>query len=123
MLNYAVLFLAISLTVTAQLLIKKGVEALTDLGLSPTGLVHIVMEIFRNIYLFAGLFVLGFTFLLWIWLVSKMQLNILYPITVSSQIALLALGSWFVFGESVTTQQLIGMAVIVGGIFLLTYSS
>ena len=123
MANYLMLFVAIVLTVAAQLLLKRGVANMGDIQLSVGGLTFIVVEIFRNLYLFFGLFLLGLTFLLWIWLVSKVQLNILYPITVSGQLALLALGSWLWFNEVLTPMQLLGMAIIIVGIFLLSWAA
>ena len=121
--NIFTLLVAIALTVSAQLLLKQGTQTLGDVQMSPEGIMHIVVQIFKNIYLFGGLFLLGISFLLWIWLISKMHLNILYPVTVSLQLVLLAIGAWFWFGETLTLPQLVGMLVIITGIFLVSYTA
>lgn len=121
--NLVVLAVAVVFTVLAQLLIKRGVQSLGEVGASLEGLVQIFIQVFKDIYLFGGLFLLGISFLLWIWLVSKIQLNILYPVTVSMQLVLLALGSWLWFHETLTLTQFAGMLVIIAGIFLLSWTA
>ena len=121
--NIVVLAVAVVLTVLAQLFLKRGVESLGEVDASLQGMVQIGIQIFKDLYLFGGLFLLGVSFLLWIWLVSKIQLNILYPVTVSMQLVLLALGSWLWFHETLTLTQFVGMAVIIFGIFLLSWTA
>jgi len=121
--NIVVLAVAVVLTVLAQLFLKRGVESLGEVDASLQGMVQIGIQIFKDLYLFGGLFLLGVSFLLWIWLVSKIQLNILYPVTVSMQLVLLALGSWLWFHETLTLTQFVGMAVIIFGIFLLAWTA
>ena len=118
LLNYSVLVLSILLTVTSQLLIKQGVGPLGASTLSLERPLELVMQIARNAYIVGGLAILGLTFVLWVWLTSRMQLNTLYATTVSLQLVFLTLGSWLFFKETISSVQLLGMAAIIIGIFL-----
>jgi len=118
MLNYLVLILSILLTVTSQLLIKQGVGPLGTSGFSLSQPVELVLQIVKNIYIMSGFVILGLTFVLWVWLTSRLQLNILYATTVSLQLIFLTIGSWLFFKETISSMQLLGMAAIIIGIFL-----
>lgn len=116
--NYAILFFSVLLTVAAQLLIKAGVGPLDSGRFSLGDPIGLIISILKNAYIMTGLVALGITFVLWVWLTSRMQLNILYAVVVSSQLIFLAFGSWLFFRETVSGAQLVGMAAILLGIFL-----
>ncbi len=104
---------------TAQIFFKKGILLLGDLDFSISGLWNKLPYIIKNPWLVGGasLFLIGFFF--YGFVLSKIQLNIAYPILTSAGIILVALGSWVFLGEALTTVQLIGMVLIISGIFLL----
>jgi len=121
--NYTILFIVVILTVAAQLLIKQGVTSLGEISFSVQGMVGLTFSIFKNLYILSGLIASCVTFVLWVWLVSKIQLNILYPVTVSAQLVFLAVSSWLLFKESLSLIQIVGIAGMLYGIFLLLYKS
>lgn len=121
MLNAVIWIAAIAFTVLAQILLKRGVQELGEIHFSLETLTTIFLGLFKNIYLFSGAALFGVSLILWIWLVSKMQLNILYPITVSIEVTLVAIATWFLFNETLTPPQILGMGAVVAGIFLLSW--
>ena len=120
MLSYIIVFVEALNAVAAQLLLKRGVETLGNVDFSVNGFWFIFLQIFKNVYLFSGLFLLGVSLLLWIWVISKIQLHLLYPAAVSLQLVLLVIGSWLWFNETLVPSQIIGILVIIAGIFLLS---
>ena len=107
------------LAVAGQLCFKKGVLEMGDLTFSLSGIFYLIPRIFQNIWLVTGIFLFGFGFLLYLFVLSKLQLNIAYPIMVSAQILLITLFSWFFFKAPLSLVQLLGIVAMIFGIFFL----
>jgi len=101
------------LAVAAQLLLRHGAMNLRD-GLS----FALVLEPFRNSSIFAGLVLHGVSFFLYIYILSKLQLNVFYPIATGATIVMIAILSTLLLDEALTAMQMIGIVTIVVGIFL-----
>ena len=104
---------------TAQFFLKKGVLNLTDLDLSFSGLLKLFTSIFQNKWLFLGALLFIFSFIFYLFVLSKLQLNLAYPVMVSAGIVLVAIGSWIFFQEQISQWQILGIFLIIFGIFLL----
>jgi multidrug transporter EmrE-like cation transporter len=122
MLNYLILFITLTFAVAAQILLKKGASTLGEIATSGRNIIEFGFLIFKNAYILGGAALLAVAFVVWVWLLSRMQLNIAYPIAVSFQIVLLSTASWFLFRESLSITQIGGLLVIILGIFLILRS-
>lgn len=113
------LIISIIAASVAQIFLKKGVLNLTDLDMSFSSLLKLFLSIFQNKWLFSGalLFILSFIFYLFV--ISKLQLSLAYPIMVSIGIVLVAIGSWIFLKEHISQWQILGIILIIFGIFLL----
>ena len=118
-----VLIIPILTAATAQIFFKKGISALGRLDFSLVNFLSLIPKIIQNGWLLSGMFLFGISFLVYLFALSKYQLNIAYPIFVSSGIILIALASWFFFRESLSWLQISGMVFIIFGIFLLAIKS
>jgi len=116
---FLILVISIFFTVSAQLCLKKGVLSLGTLDFSVNNLLNLFPRIFQNIWLMAGLFLFGIGFFLWIFIISRIKLNMAYPISTSLSLSLIAFFSWLFFKEQLLPIQILGIAVIILGIFLL----
>ena len=103
----------------AQFFLKKGVLNLTDLDLSFSGLLKLFASIFQNKWLFLGSLLFVFSFIFYLFVLSKLQLNLAYPVMVSAGIVLVTIGSWIFFQEQISQWQILGIFLIIFGIFLL----
>ena len=112
------LIISILSTVGAQLCLKQGVLALGTLNVSLSGFFLLILRVFQNIWLTVGLFLFGISFLLWLFLLSKFQLNVVYPVTVGFNFGLITIASWFLFKEYLSPVQILGIALIMLGVFL-----
>jgi multidrug transporter EmrE-like cation transporter len=115
----AILFISILAAATAQLSIKKGVSFLGPLEFSLNNLGGLIFQVLKNFYIVFGLFLLGVSFMLWIFVISKKQLNIVYPVSASFTIILVTVFSWFLFKEQLSFYHIAGIFLIILGIFLL----
>jgi uncharacterized membrane protein len=76
-----------------------------------------LMQYLSNSWLYAGLFVFGVATLIWIKAMSLGKLSALYPIQSSAYI-LVAIAAFYIFGERLSLINVIGMLVIIAGVFL-----
>lgn len=116
---YLVLAINILISSTAQIFLKKGMLKLGNLDISLRNIFYLIFTIFKNWWLLAGVIFYGIGFLLYVFTLFYLQLNIAYPVAVSAGIVLISLASRFLFKESTTPYQILGIVVIVSGIFLL----
>ncbi|MCX6760666.1 MAG: SMR family transporter [Candidatus Nealsonbacteria bacterium] len=117
--TYLILLVSVLSTVAAQLCLKKGVLALGSMNLSINSFLGLIPRIFQNIWLLGGLFLYGISFILWLFVISKIKLNTAYPIATSLNFSLVVIFSWLFLKEQMLPVQILGIAVIVFGIFLL----
>ncbi|MBI4160577.1 MAG: EamA family transporter [Candidatus Yanofskybacteria bacterium] len=101
------------------MLLKKGSLTLGEIAKSPRGVIDLGLSMLRNLNVLGSLAMFGLAFFMWTWVLSKMQLNVVYPIAVAVQLILLSIGSWFLLKESLSFIQIIGVSIIILGIFLL----
>ena len=108
------LLLENALAVAAQLALRRGAARFAAAPLSPS----LFLEPFTNPYIFSGLVLQGVSFFLYIFILSKLRLNVLYPIATGLSIVAITILSVALFDERVSLAQLIGIAAIAGGIGL-----
>jgi multidrug transporter EmrE-like cation transporter len=119
---YLILAAAIVATVASQLLFKKGVSLWGELEFSLGNVVSLIPRIFQNGYILGGLLLFGSSFILWLFVLSKLNLSLVYPMT-SLNFVLILVFSWLFLGERVTLLQLSGLALILLGVFALWKST
>lgn len=114
------LFLAtsIAVTVTAQLLLKKGVLKLGQISFSSADFLGTISQVAQNVWIMAGLFLFGVGFFLWIFILSRFQLNLAYPIVVSINFIFIAICSRLLFQEHLSPLQIFGILIIIIGVLL-----
>lgn len=106
----------------SQLLFKKGVSLLGHLDFSLANVLWLIPRIFQNGYLLTGLFFYGISFILWLFVLSKLNISLVYPMT-SLNFVLILVFSWLFLGERITMLQLLGIGLIVTGIIALWRST
>jgi multidrug transporter EmrE-like cation transporter len=118
--TFAVLLIAISLSVTGETLLKKGVNSLGGLDFAPATLIPTFVRIFTTPLVFLGfVFIFGGS-LFWLAVLSKWDLSLAYPLLSISYIASLFVGA-LVLGEQVTLIRIVGVLVVVVGVVLITW--
>lgn len=102
------------LAVAAQLSLRRGAQSLERASLTAS----ILLVPFTNPFVFGGLVLHGLSFFLYIFILSKVRLNVLYPVATGLSIVLITVLSVALLGERLTAGQALGIAAIVGGIGL-----
>lgn len=116
-----ILFFVASILTTAgaQLCLKRGILKLGELNFSPSGLVNLCLKVLQNVWLLSGLSLFVISFVLWLFIISKIRLNIAYPIAVSTEVSLVVVSAWLFFHEYLSPLQVLGIVIVMAGIFLI----
>jgi drug/metabolite transporter (DMT)-like permease len=115
---YILLGISIITTVLSQLLFKKGMLLVGNVDFSIRNIFFLIKQISINPFLIAGIFLYGISFILWLLVLSKLKLSVVYPITSLNFILVVAM-SYFIFSEKLAMPQYGGIALIIIGIILL----
>lgn len=120
--GYKILLIAGVLVGTcAQLLMKQGVESMGGVHLGEGPLAVEMIKIFTNPYVLAGLFAIGVSMLVWLHVLSRLELSFAYPFVSISYVVILVFG-WLVFNEGVTLLRVAGVGGIGLGVVLISRS-
>jgi len=102
-----------------QVLFKKGMMKFSDIVFTGNiaGIVKMVFTVVFSPIVFCGLVLYALSTLLWLFALSKTQLNYAYPFTALTFI-LVMLASYFVFSETIPVNRLIGVGIICIGVLV-----
>lgn len=105
----------ICLAVSAQLLLRHGALRLEGQALTPAFL----LEPLHNLPILAGLALHGASFYLYVYILSRLQLNVLYPVATGASVVLVTILSVVVLKETIALSQAAGIVAIMLGIVLI----
>ena len=107
--------------VIGQLLLKRGMLGMGPLNLGEGNVVSLVWSIFTNPWVIAGLALYVGGTLFWLIALSRADLSFVYPFATLTM-ALIILGSRFIFGEAISSLRLIGIVTIAIGVLVVARS-
>jgi drug/metabolite transporter (DMT)-like permease len=108
-------------SVWGQLLLKRGMNKIGRISLWHDSLIKTLLKMFTNISVLVGGFVYVLSLVLWLVVLSKLDVSYAYPI-VSINYAVVALASKFFFKERVSRLRWVGIFVICLGVVLVSLS-
>lgn len=115
---WVLLVSSVALSSLAQLLLKLGLKGAGPLDLSWRGLTALALRVLTNGYLLAGLAGFVGSAVLWLIVLSQVELSLAYPLVSLGYVFVLCLAH-FVLGESISTWRLGGVAAIIAGVILI----
>ncbi|MDY6523611.1 EamA family transporter [Acinetobacter faecalis] len=119
-LNQFILVLsAVILNSIAQLVLKAGTNALGILLLPNKNIVYSIFRILFQPYVFTGLVLYVVSFGVWIFVLSKLEVSVAYPLLSIGYLFSLIL-AWFFFGEAITFNKSLGILFLMIGTFFIT---
>lgn len=114
--RWMVLVAAIMLNATANILIKTAVT-----NRKAESIVSLIKDKSFSLPLLAGICCFVLALASFSYVLSRTNLSVAYPILTSGCFLLIALASWLVFKESITSPQILGFTFILVGIWLVAY--
>ncbi len=114
--NIVLILSSVLLNCCAQLLMRKGMLIVGEVGLS--GLGNSLGAMIGNIWLWASMGCYAVSILLWMSVLSRVEVGFAYPFSSLGYVVVM-LGGYCFFGESVSVTRIVGMVVICVGVILL----
>lgn len=109
------------LNAAAQLLLKAGTNTLGSLTMEGGEIVGTALRVGTNPYIAGGLACYVVSVGIWIVALSRVEVSVAYPM-LSIGYIVNALAASYLFGESLTAQKLVGIGVIIVGVYLVAKS-
>jgi len=120
-LTFSLLLTGVLLNAGAQLLLKAGTNRIGEFAFSVENILLIGMRVATSTPILAGLACYGVSVVVWILALSRVPVSVAYPL-LSIGYIVNAVAAWYLFGESLGAQKLVGIAFIVAGVWLVARS-
>lgn len=119
--TFAFLFTGICLNALAQLLLKKGTNAIGAIHLTADNWFATGLKLATQLPIIGGLTCYVISVIVWIVGLSRVDVTIAYPL-LSIGYIINAVGAWYFLGEPVSAQRVLAIFIIIVGVVLLTKS-
>jgi len=124
--SLALILFGVFLNACAQLLLKAGVNnvvaAIGTFEYSFANLWPVGLRLATQLPIIGGLSCYVVSVAVWILGLSRVDVSIAYPL-LSLGYVLNAAAAWWLFGEAMTPMRLVGIGVIIVGVYILTRSA
>jgi multidrug transporter EmrE-like cation transporter len=111
----------VALNATAQLLLKAGTNAVGHFDFTMANIIPIGWRIATQPPIVGGLACYVLSVVVWVVGLSRVDVSIAYPM-LSLGYVVNAFAAWYLFGEVLSAQRLIGIGVILVGVVLVARS-
>ena len=120
-LTFSLLVTGVLLNAGAQLLLKAGTNRIGEFAFSMDNVLPIGARIASSPPILAGLACYVVSVVVWILALSRVPVSVAYPM-LSIGYVVNALAAWWLFGETLGAQKMVGIGFIVVGVFLVARS-
>ncbi|MBI4290647.1 MAG: EamA family transporter [Betaproteobacteria bacterium] len=119
--SFSLILAGVLLNAGAQLLLKAGTNAIGQFEFSAANIVPVGVKLALEPHIMGGVACYVVSLIVWIMGLSRVDVSIAYPM-LSIGYVLNALAAWYLFGESVSAQKLVGIGFIIAGVYLVARS-
>ena len=119
---YALLVVSVAFNVTANILLKTGVVKTGGISAETTNIIANILKVAISPYIITGLILYGFSFLIWLRVLTFNDLSRSYPIFATIVFLMTTIGSVLFLKEHVSIIRIVGIAVMLTGIFIVSRS-
>ena len=116
--SFICIVIGVSLNACAQLLLKAGVNAVGHFDFTPANILPVGLKIATQWPIIGGLACYVLSVVVWIVGLSRVDVSIAYPM-LSLGYVVNAFAAWYLFGEVLSVQRLIGIGIILIGVAVL----
>jgi multidrug transporter EmrE-like cation transporter len=120
--SFSLILTGVLLNAAAQLLLKAGVTRVGEFQFSIDNAIPMGFKLLTQLPIIGGLACYGISVVVWIMALSRVPVSVAYPM-LSIGYIVNAFAAYWLFGESLNAQKLIGIGVIVVGVYLVARSA
>ena len=117
--NIILILVIVLLNCTAQLCIRKGMLLVGETGMS--NMITNLGVMVTNIWLWGAMICYALSILLWMAVLSKVEVSFAYPFLSIGYVVAAVVGYYF-FGESLSVIRIVGIVIICIGVYLISRS-
>ena len=117
--SFALIFAGVMLNATAQILMKAGTNAIGHFEFSMQNILPIGLKLATEWHIIAALVCYAVSVVVWILALSRVPVSIAFPM-LSMAYVVNALAAWYFLGEAFNPTKLIGMAIIILGVVIIS---
>ena len=117
--NIILILVSVLLNCTAQLCIRKGMLLVGETGMS--NMITNLGVMVTNIWLWGAMICYALSILLWMAVLSKVEVSFAYPFLSIGYVVAAVVGYYF-FGESLSVIRIVGIVIICIGVYLISIS-
>jgi len=119
---FALILLGVLLNAGAQLMLKAGMSRIGHFEFSAANVIPISVKVAGNLPIISGLCMYVISVVVWLLVLSRVQVSFAYPM-LSIGYVVNALAANYFFGEPLTSIRILGIFVIIAGVYLVAQSS
>jgi drug/metabolite transporter (DMT)-like permease len=119
MLIFSLILITVLLNTAAQLLLKAGMNQLGAFSFTAPVLLHSTLRVMTNPFIISGLFLYVLSVAFWLLVLSRTEVSYAYPMASLAYVSS-AILAYYWFGENLTLTRIIGIAVIIVGVYLIS---
>ena len=112
---FVLLLIAVSLSVTGELLLKYGMNKVGLLSFNAEVFLPTLWRAFSTPHVIAGFASIFLGSIFWLSVISRLPLSYAYPMLSVSYI-LVVIASWLLLGEQLTVNRVLGVFIICTGV-------
>lgn len=120
--EFGLILAGVLLNAAAQLLLKAGVRQIGEFSFTTANVLPVGWQLATNLPIIGGLSCYVVSVVVWILALSRVEVSVAYPMLSIGYIVNAAL-AWWLFGEAVGPQRLLGIGVIIVGVILVARSA
>jgi len=120
-LTFFLIIICVALNIVAQVLLKLTMNSVNNLSFALPKILTSSMQIAINPYFITGVGCYILSMLAWLAVLAKIEISVAYPITSLGYIGT-AIAGYFIFKEPVSAIRLLGIFVIIAGVYLVAKS-
>jgi multidrug transporter EmrE-like cation transporter len=120
-LSFSLVLTGVLLNAVAQLLLKAGTNAVGRFEFSAANVLPVGVKLAFEPYILGGIACYVVSVVVWILALSRVEVSIAYPM-LSIGYIVNALAAWYLLGEAVTPMRLVGIGIIIVGVFVVARS-
>lgn len=115
---FALILFGVLLNAAAQLFLKAGMNTIGHFSFAWSNIVPIGLKASSNPYIIGGLTCYVVSVLVWLMVLSRVQVSYAYPL-LSIGYIVNAIAAYYLFSEPLTAYRIAGIFVIIVGVFLI----
>jgi multidrug transporter EmrE-like cation transporter len=119
--SFTLIMIGVLFNAAAQLLLKAGTNSVGAFAFSRENILPVGWQLATEPHIIAGLSCYIISVVVWVLALSRVEVSIAYPM-VSIGYLLNAIAAWYLFGEAVSVTRLVGIGVIILGVFIVARS-